>query len=424
MEHGRRAGTGRDGRRRDAQNSILKRIQTLQAAHRSPGMIVDQLVREGHALQDIKRSIVFLPLTEYHGFSELFKTRQHQSREVLRTSAEKQETEERRRTTKEDHHLVVEQKEMQEARQPGQYPGTFFFNRLQLLVVVGALLLFFVWLQLTTQASLFIILVAFFPTLITLSLAILVMEKQGEHFLSYLWIVGILFIVLFYFLMDTTNNPLATQLELGEVAALNFILTAMLLLIFNTTMLRSRRYIKKMESIRAEHDTLLKENRDLHLQTKTMEGRLLSLEEYAHAIEDKCKAINFVIGRVYKDKHGGSPEMRNRIKIDPLWYNQFSTVKSFNAPEDKEVLRDIITRIQETLHLIGQTENKVFGPSADRLRGLERDPSGRERVIEVLAKNDKDPVKTYFESAKTFCRNALAELEASPKRQETSWPGR
>ena len=41
-------------------------------------------------------------------------------------------------------------------------------------------------------------------------------------------------------------------------------------------------------------------------------------------IEDKCKAINFVIGRVYSAKRGGSKEIREMIGIPKELYNEFS----------------------------------------------------------------------------------------------------
>lgn len=382
-----------DDRKREV---VVRRIQSLLSHGSSPKSIIDRILQEGTTLPVIKKAVAFLPLEQHRAFAKVLSRHPHHSAAHHEMHAVKREM----------HHTESTERRTEESKAT----GSSFFNRIQLLVVVGSLLMFFLWLQLTTEASMFIILVGFLPTLIIISLAVLLMEKHGEHYLPYLWLVLIFIIVLFYFILEGASNPIADELDLGEVSALNFFVSAVFLLILNTTWIRSRKYHRQLRRINQADDAILEENAELHAKAHATESRLLSLEEYVHSIEDKCKAINFVVGRVYKDRNGGSAKMRNLVKIDPAWYNEFSTIKSFRSPEDQEILKELIGNIQIRLSLMGKTENRVFGNLAEGLKGLKRDVSGRDRVIEVLANNDKDPIKTYYESALTFCRNVLVEL--------------
>ena len=63
-------------------------------------------------------------------------------------------------------------------------------------------------------------------------------------------------------------------------------------------------------------------------------------------IEDKCKAINFVIGRVYSDKKGGNKEVREQLKINRDLYNTFSEITAnFSNDNVKDLIIILILLI-------------------------------------------------------------------------------
>lgn len=139
-----------------------------------------------------------------------------------------------------------------------------------------------------------------------------------------------------------------------------------------------------------------------------------ALEQQFHTLEDKCKAINFVIGRVYRASNGGTKSMREKIKIPSEWYNEFHRMTAEAATredEELELARTLLERIQERLLLLLKPEKEVFTKEELRgLRNLARDTTGLDRILDVLSVNDNDPVEEYYLGAREFCRQALEGL--------------
>jgi hypothetical protein len=46
---------------------------------------------------------------------------------------------------------------------------------------------------------------------------------------------------------------------------------------------------------------------------------------------------------------------------------------------------------------------EIFGAEHKNFKNLVRDSAGKDKIIDVLDKNDKDPVKNYIEGALQFC---------------------
>ena len=57
------------------------------------------------------------------------------------------------------------------------------------------------------------------------------------------------------------------------------------------------------------------------------------------------------------------------------------------------------------------TEAEVFGEQISELKIIKRNPEGKDKIIDVLVKNDKDPVEIYYDSALEFCNKAKAALK-------------
>jgi len=126
------------------------------------------------------------------------------------------------------------------------------------------------------------------------------------------------------------------------------------------------------------------------------------------AIEDKCKAINFVIGRVYSVKRGGNAKIREIIRIDKDLYNAFSAITDNFQPKDASKVFKILTKIMEKLSLFEMTEEEVF--SSGQILSKHN-----EKIIDILARNDKDPVMTYYDGAKQVCIDLMNYLSQNYK---------
>lgn len=136
------------------------------------------------------------------------------------------------------------------------------------------------------------------------------------------------------------------------------------------------------------------------------------LSEYVQSIEDKCKGLNFTIGRVYRNSNGGTPHMRERLRIPSEWYNDFHSIKAEDMAEQQEKAKVLIHKIRDRLKVLAMKEKEVFShPEAANLKHIMRHKEGEDRIIDVLKANDRDPVDHYYVSAVEFCDRILEELE-------------
>jgi hypothetical protein len=129
-----------------------------------------------------------------------------------------------------------------------------------------------------------------------------------------------------------------------------------------------------------------------------------TIKDYVASIEDKSKALNFVIGRVYNKYHGGSKQIRERISLKAEWYNEFSDALQNESNPDKIRLISVLDHIDKQLSLLTSTEKEIMTSNEMlELKNIERSEDGSDRIIDVLIKNDKDPVDSYYAGAKEFC---------------------
>jgi hypothetical protein len=138
------------------------------------------------------------------------------------------------------------------------------------------------------------------------------------------------------------------------------------------------------------------------------------IKHFVSSIEDKAKAINAVIGRVYNVRRGGTEGIRKKIRIDSENYNEINELK--NQPREKRrvLAIELLRKIKDKLDSLAEPERIVFDKhELKNLISLEHDLNGNDRVLDVLIKNDKDPVKSYYDGAVEFCDDALDELVAN-----------
>lgn len=246
------------------------------------------------------------------------------------------------------------------------------------------LLLFFVMLlAVSTDSGPFLVLMGLLPSVFTVVFSLLLYEASIDNRKA-LWVVPIFLVALFYWYGES-GTGIFTDLDVGVLSAVNLI-ASFLFLIVTTFILQApgkapvKKVVRRVEQPKDE-----------------------DLPSFIASIEDKGKALNFTIGRVYNAYHGGSKQLRDRVKIEQEWYDQFSHLPSDPSKIDFEALISLIRRIEGRLKLLEKTEAEVFGEAHKGFKNLVRDATGKDRVIDVLDRNDKDPVKTYVDGALEFC---------------------
>jgi len=282
-----------------------------------------------------------------------------------------------------------------------------------------ALFLFIIWLGLMTSASVLVIFISFMPSLVTILVTYIMYEESKKRYKNFVWIIPVVMIMLFIYLAKSGILPPLANIDAGNIAILNLIIAAAFLFMINV--LPSIAAFEIGSGDREYYKPAVHKRKTTHIEKHDVKasekgfnavGSEEELGKYIQSIEDKSKALNFVIGRVYSVKHGGTKDIRNKIKIKSEWYNEFNTLqKSGRIIQDLSRVKDLVHRIYEQLRLLLNTEEQVFGQDYKKLKIITRDPNGGSRVVDVLVVNDQDPVQTYYQSALDFCHKAVQELK-------------
>lgn len=316
------------------------------------------------------------------------------------------------------------------------------------ILYVGTLLL----LSLLTETSIFIVFVATLPLLLFIISLFYLLRIEVDAIL--LWVMPVIFPLIFLVIWYTNTFKVLNMTDGPAVAVINilisYVINIFILLIIGVgkgaDKIRERREEHKAHQKKIEHEHqahhvhALKRELDsvkeqLHHTKKTLEDAHTKLDEAKEelqaakelvvskenfnvtlrGIEDKCKAINFVIGRVYSDKRGASPEVRDKLKIDPEWYNEFSEITAEFKDEEKHKLQAVLHNIMDKLLQMEQKETDVVKLQIGKLPVFRK---LGDTVLEVLARNDKDPVIEYHKEAKEICEKTLKYLKSLDENAE------
>jgi len=258
----------------------------------------------------------------------------------------------------------------------------------KLLLVISLFVTFFLVLMssLWTDSSLFFTFLGFLPLFGTIGFLLFLVENSYKDLVY--WATPFLTAFLFLVVFGLLNPFLDYQLNVGGLAVINLLLGVLLVLLL--VLIEGRNLLPPVEEVTPDN-----------------------IDEYMLGIEDKCKALNFVIGRVYRMSNGGTKELRARLRIEKEWYNDFHTyTKDLDQNKDEAVA--ILHKINDRLQLLMKPENKVLHKKElAALKNLARDTGGTERVIDVLIKNDNDPVEHYYVGAVEGTQKLLASFEAN-----------
>lgn len=243
--------------------------------------------------------------------------------------------------------------------------------------------------SITTASNSMFAFLGFTPTII--SIIIFIMLLEGEYKDALFWLtplaIGLLFLAI-----GTSAGSFFKELDVPVLTAVNILLSYIILAIMTMIEFAGRPGEKSLADVE-------------HFEPE-------QIDQYIHTIEDKCKAINFVIGRVYRASHGGTRSMRDKIKVPSEWYNEFNSIPADEVKEQKELALDLLSRIKERLQTLLTPEKDIFSKAEYvGLKHIARDKDGKDRVLDVLSVNDQDPVEDYFLGAMDFCKRVLVELE-------------
>ncbi len=258
-------------------------------------------------------------------------------------------------------------------------------------------LFLFLWTSLTTGVRMLNIIIGFSPTIICLTIATILVERPKHRNLNILWYLPILLTMLFLIAGYHGNVAILERMDINKLAALNFIVSFVFITVLYLT-----------GSLRTEHIEVIPNKKKVHRKQRYKLPKIKGekeLKEVLQSVEDKCKALNFAIGRVYGNKKGGSDKLRSKIKINKIWYNEISDAlrDGYDKKKDKTKILNNVNKIKDRLELLHKSEKEVFGNTHNQLKNLNRAEDGSDKILHVLIKNDKDPVKTYFDGGIEFC---------------------
>ncbi|MCA9478524.1 MAG: hypothetical protein KC535_05235, partial [Nanoarchaeota archaeon] len=200
-------------------------------------------------------------------------------------------------------------------------------------ILSGFYLLFVLFLILVIAAvgdhKIFLVLVGLFPTILTIMVSLMIHEQFSKG-TQLLWLLPIITSAGFYSLSLIPDLALGS-LDIPVLTGVNFLLSILYVLIVFSVFKNARHH---------EHRKETKEEKEM--QEVVMPVPEQTIEEIIHSIEDKSKALNFVVGRVYNKYHGGTTEMREKLRIPAEWYNDFSLIGFGTDHIDYHKLQEII----------------------------------------------------------------------------------
>ena len=290
------------------------------------------------------------------------------------------------------------------------------------------LLSILIFLSIITEGSLFVVVISFFPSLIAILIISSFLDRNHDlnHFLLYG--TPIILSALYFIIVSAGLIPFLLKTDYLNIAISNLLLGmvfSILLSLVTSNEHANKHPHKKAITPTAHHTTMHTMQyyqpvyQQQHQIKKPVEKPKKEIGEYIQSIEDKSKAINFAIGRVYSDKHGGTSKIRDSIRINKEWYNAISGIGKTIPIKRVDEIKKVIRKISERFYFMSKTEEEVFGDDCKKLINIQHNPQGKDKIIDVLIKNDKDPVKTYYQSAIEFCSKALEQLDyITPPKKE------
>ncbi len=269
------------------------------------------------------------------------------------------------------------------------FEGFSLFSLLLLLTII-------VITAFSTNSPLLYVVIGFLPAIITVVLSLVYFEESFHHKLT-IWLIPLL-IAGSFFAIGTSYDPMNYNMDVPTLTSINIIFSLLYLGIF-FSLIQITKPGRKEKKQRPEEKIIIQKPE-------------VDIQEYIASIEEKSKALNFAIGRTYNKYHGGTLELRKTINLKPEWYNELSEALQNEEKADKLRLFMIIENIEKHLANLKKKEKEVFTKKQlENLKNLDRDLDGEDIILEVLKRNDADPVELYYKGMEEFCETIRRELE-------------
>lgn len=279
-----------------------------------------------------------------------------------------------------------------------------------------------------SDANIFIVFIGTLPILVYLITFFYLIRIDRR--MSLLWVLPVFFPLAFLFISYLVDWSVFKSIDMGVVTVLNIVISYLInifvLLIFGLGRSADDRKIRHAEN---QVDNLKSELHKKNLELSETKSKLVEAKKELvinkenfnvslRTIEDKCKAINFVIGRVYSDKRGANEVIRHKLRISSDLYNSFSEMSAEFKSEDAGKLHTILRNMHKKLTDLEFMEKDVFKIEKAKLP-IKRDSNGKDRIIDVLKENDKDPIEEYHNEAKEVCSKMLTFLDENYLKSNT-----
>lgn len=294
-----------------------------------------------------------------------------------------------------------------------------FRVRMALVLALVIYISTIVSLGLISQSGMGLVFVGTIPVLLYLILFFALFDYEQVH-LWFSWTAPLVICIAFYYLWQSGIIPILNAMEGPTLTVLNLLISYLINLFFFFVLAAGSR--PKVKTVIKQDENLIQQQQNMEKQIKFLESQIIHYQNQLHVtkqnfgislkgIEDKCKAINFVIGRVYSDKHGGNPEIRNKLKIDSGLYNTFSTITADFKHTDALRLLSLLGNVQKKLSQFEAKEPDLIKIEKNAKIPLPRNTS--DTIIDIMAKNDKDPIKEYYSQAKEVCEKLIEFVRAN-----------
>ena len=222
--------------------------------------------------------------------------------------------------------MVDQKKEM---REEGAYlPSSVIYAFYALIVIIV------IWIQYTTMAPLGNVLLGLGPFILFVVIATSV--RINRKVKDYLIIIAIFLLSGFY--AGFSSNTLGVDTE--SLSVVNGVLILITIALISRVALRNDNAGSAVTEEKEEE---------------------IPLSERLKKIEDKCRSINFITGRLYSGKK--MAEGRALLKISPGVYLTMRKLDP-SKKEEREELEKSLRRIEGVIKKFGLEEEKVFGANA------------------------------------------------------------
>lgn len=254
----------------------------------------------------------------------------------------------------------------------------------------GALFMFLLWWGLVQGSNPAVILVGYFPSVLTLLISILVIEHLSKTQARLLWFVPFLTSGGLYTIGSASAHPIFKVMNVAELTAINFLFSFFLVLVLFLIGATGRETIEAMEEMRGKHrpkDIVFHKYNSLRDKTIHI---MDDLNGYAGILND-------AIGLVYSNKHGGSIKLRHMIQVQDSAFEHLTDALTHDPNRSPGKFSADLMYLKDAIRKLTRREHEVFDKNLFKVKVYNRDEKGQDRIIDVLENNCNESVKEAFE---------------------------